>query len=147
MADPLFIKLIIPVKPRTKKNSQQIMKAGNKHWIAPSKAAKAFELQCGWWIKMQHRLKIDQPVNVRVRFFVESKRKVDLTNLLESIDDVLVRYDVLADDSANVIAGHDGSRVYIDRVQPRLEIEITPIENYDVYNHCTAFDEPKYVRY
>ena len=145
--EPLYIKLIIPVKPRTKKNSQQIMKAGNKRWIGPSKAAIDFELQCGWWIKTALRKKINEPVNVRVRFFVDSKRKVDLTNLLESIDDVLVRYGVLADDNAGIIAGHDGSRVYVDRIHPRLEIEIRPIEMYDIYNHCTKMDEPEFTRY
>ena len=141
------IKLIIPVKPRTKKNSQQIMKAGNKRWIGPSKAAIAFERMCGWWIKQAWRLKINEPVNVKVKFFVESKRKVDLTNLLESVDDVLVKYEVLADDNANIIAGHDGSRVYVDRVNPRLAIEIEPIEAADARNHCSAAEEPNFVRY
>lgn len=142
-----MIKLIIPVKPRTKKNSQQIMKAGNKRWIGPSKAAMEFARRCAWWIKPQYKLKISVPVNVRVRFFVESRRRVDLTNLLESIDDVLVRYEVLADDNANIIAGHDGSRVYVDKVQPRLEIEIEPIVQADIRSHCTQVEEPKFVRY
>lgn len=107
----------------------------------------AFERQCGWWIKEQYRLRISEPVNVRVRFFVDSKRRVDLTNLLESIDDVLVKYGVIADDNVNIIAGHDGSRVYIDRVQPRLEIEIEPIEAADLRNHCTAAEELNLLRY
>lgn len=142
-----MMKLIIPVKPRTKKNSQQIMKAGNKRWIGPSKAALAFERQCAWWIKDCYRQKISEPVNVRVRFFVESKRKVDLTNLLESIDDVLVKYGVLSDDNANIIAGHDGSRVYVDRATPRLEILIEPITLADMRNNCTPGEEPGLVRY
>ena len=145
--DKPILKLVIPVKPRTKKNSQQIYKAGNKRWIGPSKAAQDFALRCAFWIKLADRIGIKKPVNVRVRFFVESARRVDLTNLLESIDDVLVKYGVLADDSADVIAGHDGSRVYIDRVTPRLEIEIEPIAVYDELNHCTQQEEPNYNRY
>lgn len=144
---PILMKLVIPVKPRTKKNSQQIMKAGNKRWIGPSKAALDFERQCAWWIKDCYRQKISEPVNVRVRFFVESKRRVDLTNLLESIDDVLVKYGVLSDDNANIIAGHDGSRVYIDRVAPRLEIFIEPIVLADTRNRCTPGEEPGLMRY
>lgn len=143
----LPLKMIIPVKPRTKKNSLQIMKAGNKRWIAPSKAALAFERQCAWWIKQEHKLKISEPVNVRIRFFVDTKRRVDLTNLLEAIDDVLVKYEVVSDDNANIIAGHDGSRVYIDRARPRLEIEIEPIDNADIRNHCLREEEPQYTRY
>ena len=140
-------KLIIPVKPRTKKNSLQIMKAGNKRWIAPSKEAMAFERLCGWWIRQEWRTKISEPVNVRVKFFVENKRKVDLTNLLEAIDDVLVKYEVVSDDNANIIAGHDGSRVYVDRINPRLEVEIEPISFADERNHCSPAEEPNFLRY
>lgn len=142
-----LVRLIIPVKPRTKKNSMKIMRAGTKQWIGPSKAAREFENLCAWWIRAEARKKLKRPVNVRVRFFVDSYRRVDLTNLLEAIDDALVKCDVLSDDSADVIAGHDGSRVYIDRVQPRLEIDIEPIEYYDERNHCTPREEPAFTRY
>lgn len=124
------LKLTIPVKPRTKKNSQQIFKAGNKRLIGPSKAYTSFERLCGCWIGPKDRVKFDFPVNVRVQFFVDSARRVDLTNLLEAIDDILVKCEVLADDSADIIVSHDGSRVFIDREKPRIEIDITPMEYY-----------------
>ncbi len=46
----------------------------------------------------------------------------------EATDDILVRAGVLADDCAAVVAGHDGSRVLLDRQRPRVEIEITGME-------------------
>jgi Holliday junction resolvase RusA-like endonuclease len=53
-----------------------------------------------------------------------TKRRVDLTNLLEAIDDILVKYGVLEDDNYNIIDNHDGSRVYYDKENPRTEITI-----------------------
>ena len=47
-----------------------------------------------------------------------------LKKLVEATDDILVRAGVLADDCASVVAGHDGSRVLLDRQRPRVEIEI-----------------------
>ena len=37
---------------------------------------------------------------------------------------MLVRAGVLADDHSGIIAAHDGSRVRLDRENPRVEIEI-----------------------
>lgn len=66
-----------------------------------------------------------KPVNVRCLFYMKTRRKVDLTNLLEAADDVLVKYHVLVDDNSQIVAGHDGSRVYYDKDNPRIEIDIT----------------------
>ena len=51
-----------------------------------------------------------------------TKRKVDLANLLNAIDDAMVKAELLADDNRDIIAGHDGSRVYYDKQKPRIEI-------------------------
>lgn len=42
-------------------------------------------------------------------------------------DDLLVRAGVLADDNSQIVAAHDGSRVRLDRENPRVEIEIVSI--------------------
>ena len=51
--------------------------------------------------------------------------RVDLSALYEGIQDVLVELNVLTDDNYSIVASHDGSGVYIDRENPRMEIEIT----------------------
>lgn len=55
-------------------------------------------------------------------------RRVDLTNLLEAIDDVLVHTRVLEDDNSNIIVSHDGSRVLYDKEKPRTEVYICRYE-------------------
>ena len=113
--------------PRTKKNSQQIRRtAAGRPFVAPSKAFVEYERSCLAQIKTPYR-PLSAPVNVKCVYYMPTKRRVDLTNLLEATDDILVKAGVLADDCAAVVAGHDGSRVRLDRQCPRVEIEITPL--------------------
>ena len=71
---------------------------------------------------------IDHPVNIRCRFYMPTSRPCDLTNLLEAIDDVLVKGKILKDDNYKIVAGHDGSRVFVDKDNPRTEIFIEEID-------------------
>ena len=71
---------------------------------------------------------IDTPCEVRCLFYMPSRRRVDLTNLLESVDDALVAAGVLADDNSQIIVSHDGSRVLYDKDNPRTEVSITAYE-------------------
>ena len=115
------MKFVIPIEPRTKKNSQRIVIAGNRPMIIPSKQYIEFENQALWFVEA---IKIDYSVNVKALFYMKTKRKVDLTNLLEALDDVLVKGGLLVDDNSTIIAGHDGSRVLYDKNNPRIEVEI-----------------------
>ena len=47
------------------------------------------------------------------------------TNLLEAIDDIMVKAGLLVDDNFTIIQSHDGSRVFYDKNNPRTEIRIT----------------------
>ena len=58
-----------------------------------------------------------------------TRRKCDLTNLLEAIDDIMVKSGLLADDNFTIIESHDGSRVLYDKENPRTEVQIVPIKN------------------
>ena len=128
-----MVNLIIYCNPRTKKNNMQILKnrRTGKSFIAPSNTYKEFENICLMQITGDKRLNINDPVNIKAIFYMETKRKVDLTNLLEAIDDTLVQANVIADDNRNIIAGHDGSRVMYCRDNPRIEIEITKVKGYE----------------
>ncbi|MBR6817996.1 MAG: RusA family crossover junction endodeoxyribonuclease [Acidaminococcaceae bacterium] len=121
----ITIPILIPVEPRTKKNSMRLVKLGGRIVPIPSKQYKDFEAKCGEWLQPWNGMEIDRPVNVRCLFYMKTRRKVDLTNLLEAADDVLVKYHVLADDNSQIVAGHDGSRVLYDKSNPRIEIDIT----------------------
>jgi Holliday junction resolvase RusA-like endonuclease len=71
---------------------------------------------------------VDYPVNVKCVYYMPTRRKVDLSNLLNSTLDILVHYGVLIDDNRNIVYSVDGSRVFYDKENPRTEIEITRIE-------------------
>lgn len=115
--------------PRTKKNSQQIRRtAAGRPFVAPSKVFTEYERSCLAQIKTPYR-PVSEPVNVKCVYYMPTRRRVDLTNLLEATDDILVKAGVLADDCAAVVAAHDGSRVKLDRENPRVEIEITEMED------------------
>ena len=97
-------------------------------FIIPSEAFKQYERDAGYFVNRYSRMKINEPVNVECRFYMKTRRLCDLTNLLEAIDDILVNAGVLVDDNYSIIAGHDGSRVFYDKANPRTEIFITPLE-------------------
>lgn len=123
------MKIIIPFAPVTKKNSQQIRRnhKTGKPFIAQSNQYIAYESACLLAINGAYRKKIDYPVNLAAVFYMPSARRVDLVNLIEALQDVLVRAGVLEDDNAKIIASTDGSRVLVDRARPRTEVEITPL--------------------
>ena len=120
-----MLKFTIPLPPITKKNSQQIIinRATGRPQIIPSKKYLQYEKDCALFIKGKG-LAIDQPVTVQCVYYMPTKRRVDLTNLLEATHDILVKYKVLADDNSGIIYSVDGSRVLYDKENPRTEIEI-----------------------
>ena len=124
-----MISFTIPLKPISKKNSQQILinRATGRPFIMPSKQYKQYEKDALQFIPKGWET-IDQPVNVKCLFYMPTRRNVDLTNLLEAVDDIMVRAGLLKDDHSGIVAGHDGSRVLYDKENPRTEVEITIIE-------------------
>lgn len=129
--DLVFRKFVIPVVPRTKKNSQQVFVRNGRVINIPSKAYKQFENDCLKVIPNKYRQKINYPVNIKAIFYTESKRRIDITNLLSALDDMLVKAEVIEDDCRDIVAGHDNSRVYWDKENPRIEVEITKINKYE----------------
>ena len=97
----------------------------------PSKLYREFENECLKVISNSYKKKINYPVNVKAIFYTQTKRRIDLTNLLEALDDMLVKAEVLEDDCRDVIASHDGSLVFHDKDNPRIEVEITKKNNYE----------------
>ena len=127
----ILIKFTVDLPPVTKKNHQRILKAGNgKRFVAPSQQYKDYEETALWYIPRNIET-INYPVNVKCLFYMPTKRRCDLTNLLESIDDVMVKGGLLEDDNYNIIASHDGSRVCYDKDKPRTEIYITKFNEMD----------------
>lgn len=125
----ILYQAMIPLNPRTKKNNQKIIK--NKRtgslMVVQNDRYLQYERDAGWFLKKIPQ-PISDPVNVKCVFYRDSERKVDLNNLLEAITDILVRYKVILDDNYRIVAGHDGSRVLVDKERPRTEIYIETME-------------------
>lgn len=124
----ILYEAMIPLNPKTKKNNQKIIKNPRTKalMIVQSDSYKKYEKDAGWFLRKPSE-PISQPVNIKCVFYRDSARRCDLTNLLEAIDDILIKYGVIADDTFTIIRSHDGSRVYIDREHPRTEIVIEDI--------------------
>ncbi len=93
----------------------------------PSPQYKRYERDSLLFIpKLKHP--IDFPCHIKCLFYMQTRRKCDLTNMLEAIDDIMVKAGLLADDNYTIIESHDGSRVFYDKENPRTEVYISKLE-------------------
>jgi len=119
---PLHIN--IPIPPRTKKNSQRIVLVKGRPIIMPSSLYKQYEKDCKPFLPKLDT-PIDYPITMKCVYYMPTRRKCDLNNLLEATTDMLTHYGVILDDNYTIVSSHDGSRVYYDKENPRTEITIT----------------------
>ena len=124
-------KIVIDIKLHTipKKNSQQILfnSRTKRPFIQQSDRYLEFEKLCGYYLKKYKCLNINKPINLKCTFYVPDKRRRDLANLLESIQDILVKYGVIADDNYLIIKGVDGSRIVYEKNRSETIIEIEEV--------------------
>lgn len=118
----------IPLLCRSKKNSEQICynKNTGKPFIMQSKLYANFEQECGYYLT-KYKKNINTPINLKCTFYVSDKRKRDLTNLLNAIQDILVKYNVIADDNYNIVQSVDGSRIIYSKGKEETIIEIEEV--------------------
>lgn len=122
----MVININIPIEPKTKKNSQRIVRVGKFFRILPSEAYMEYEKKCRNFIPELH---IDEKVNIKAVYYMKTRRRVDLCNLHEALCDVLVKYGCIEDDNANIVASMDGSYVAYDKENPRTVIVITSVSD------------------
>lgn len=131
----MALEFTIPLNPVTKKNSPDVAYTGKRCPLChrgertvprPSKPYRDYEAAALRYIPHDRADNIVAPVNVKALFYRDSRRRCDLTNLLEALDDLLVTSRLIADDNCCIIVSHDGSRVYYDKDNPRTEITIAP---------------------
>lgn len=116
--------ITIPGQPITKKNHQRILrKRDGTPFVAQSAQYKQYEELASWHIKRPEK-PLEGPLCLRCVYYMPTRRKVDLCNLLATTCDVLVRCGVILDDHSGIVVSHDGSRVHYDKQNPRVEITI-----------------------
>lgn len=64
------------------------------------------------------------PVILKCCFYNYDNRKRDISNYYEGIQDLLVDAGIIKDDNYKIIIGHDGSRMFLDKENPRIEFWI-----------------------
>lgn len=118
------IRITLAGNPVTKKNSQRIIVAGGHPRIIPSRAYIDYEQACLAQLARITDRPTRFPVNLRCVYWMQTRRWVDLVNLIEATQDILVRAGVLPDDNSRIIRSVDGCRVDHDKDNPRVEIWI-----------------------
>lgn len=150
-----MIQLIIPVEPRPKKNGSRIL------W---KKTDKPFQIKIGKWVAEQINFRpliipsegnenfekaiipyflevlkttgvINYPINLQAIYYRGTKHRIDLTNLHEALHDAMTKSGLILDDNRDIIGGTDGSRVFYDKFNPRIEITITELTDYPQWNN------------
>ena len=118
----------IPLQCRSKKNSQQIYinQKTHKPFVSQSELYKQFERDCGYFLK-KYAMNINYSINLKCTFYVKDRRKRDIVNLLNAIQDILVKYNVISDDNYNIVKSVDGSRIVYERGREETVIEITKL--------------------
>jgi Holliday junction resolvase RusA-like endonuclease len=125
-------KYIIHGQCPTKKNQHKIIKTGKTYRIAPTKKYREWEKNAVGQLFVQKIEQYDnhKPItrNIAVKFLIYRKFKThaDLTNLIQSCEDALERAKVI--DNDRLIRSLDGSRVYFDCKEPRVEIFIKELK-------------------
>ena len=120
------IRIELPLLARPKKNSQRIVynKYTKKPIIIQSEQYLKFERECALFLS-KYKMNINTPINLKCTFIVPNRMKRDLANLINGIQDILVRYDVLADDNCNIVQSLDGSRIIYEKGVEKTIIEIS----------------------
>lgn len=122
--------ITIPIPPVTKKNSARafVNRKTGRTVVLPSASYSEYEAAAARYLPKLH---IAQRVNVRALYYVKTRRRVDKTNLESALMDALVHGGTLADDSAinpEIVVSTDGSRVFVDKLNPRTEVTIESME-------------------
>lgn len=120
------MRIVLYGNPVTKKNSQRIIMARGHPMIIPSKAYKDYEASCVEQLRYMYMAEtITGAVNLSCQYFMKTRRKIDLVNLLEATQDILTAAEVLDDDNSDIVVSLDGCGVHYDKANPRVEITIT----------------------
>jgi Holliday junction resolvase RusA-like endonuclease len=123
-----MLEFTIPVAPRTKKNHGQIvtLKTG-RTMMLPSKQYREFEKEVVKFVdnNFGNIEPIDKPINLCCKFYKDKDYKADLMGYLQAIQDALVKAKLLLDDNHKIVETTDGSKIFLDRNNPRVEVSIT----------------------
>lgn len=130
----ILLNTTIKGQPRPKKNSMQFKRLRNGRTVLLQsdtynqyKDIFLLQIQSVW----KNQEPIAQQVNVKCVYYRSDNRKCDLVNLQNGTLDLLVEAGVLEDDNFKIVYSMDGSRIFYDKDNPRVEITISTINKND----------------
>lgn len=115
-------------RPITKKNNGRIVMVGRYPKLLPSEQYVEYENDCLMQITGKYKQSIDYPINLKCLYYMPTRHKVDISNLMNATHDILTVAGVIADDNSKIIKSVDGTRVLYDKKNPRVEITIERFE-------------------
>lgn len=131
--EELLAQFVIPLEPKTKKNSHRISGCGarcpvcgkyKRQFIRNARRTIDYAYQATRYLHPRPEAAIGGEVHLIYRVYTKTRRRVDDLNLYENTDDILVESGILEDDNRSIIRSRDGSRVLYDKEHPRTEIYI-----------------------
>jgi Holliday junction resolvase RusA-like endonuclease len=124
------MKFTIPGQVPSKKNSRNIFVRGGKIVNIPNKRYQEWHKDTLRTLSL--RLKtalgsIKTPYHVTYTIYTKDKRLRDLSNMVSSLDDLLVDFGLIEDDNCTIIAKETAIFGGIDKNNPRVEVEIVSL--------------------
>ena len=108
-----------------KKNSKRLISRGGRRFFVPSQLHEDWHTEQLW--KLTSVKERFQRAKVSVVFYFPDRRRKDLSNALESVLDLLVDAEILADDSWEHLPEVHVRFGGVDK-RPRAEVEVTDID-------------------
>lgn len=133
----LLASYVIPLDPRTKKNSMTIAGKGPRcpackralrQYIRQGRANSEYTAAASRYMVPKPEHPLEGPLHIIYKLYMKTHRVVDDLNLYASLDDILVKEKIIKDDSIRYIKCRDGSSVDYDKEHPRAEIYIYQCE-------------------
>jgi hypothetical protein len=120
--------LILPLPIPSKKNSKRIIINRGRPRILSSKEYIDWENSMFYYLLKEKITNLHlESVHIELRFYPKDKKQFDMSNKVESIFDLLVRYKTLVDDNFKIIKSYNVVFVDYDKINPRVEVDIYKI--------------------
>ena len=116
-------------RPITKKNHQQMVVAGNgRKFLIQSKAYRQYEKDCLIQLLCLYKGKtIEGQLSMKCLYYMPTKAKPDLLNLLQATSDILEKAKVIENDK-NIYSFNDSKIMGVDKLNPRVEILLKEVK-------------------
>lgn len=133
----IFQTIIFPGNTIVKKNSQRVVRFGNHSSIRPSKAYDQYQKAALPAVGAHRRVELIYPVYAHYFFYRRDKRKFDLSNMCEGLNDMMQKANLIDDDDFKHLIPVFHSEycgIEIDKKHPRARVILTDGE----FNNKTA---------